>query len=86
MLAPHATGDTMQPHEILDALHDSEINCRIECFFDSGWTAWLGDEMNGFRIAPVPAPNFAACVIELAEQACAIYPKSKFAEYYRTTK
>ena len=86
MLAPHATGDTMQPHEILNALHDSEINCRIECFFDSGWTAWLGDEMNGFRIAPVPAPNFAAYVIELAKQACAIYPKSKFAEDYRTTK
>ena len=76
----------MQHHEILDALHDSEINCRLECFFDSGWTAWLGDEMNGFRIAPVPAPNFAACVIELAEQVCAIYPQSKFAEYYRTTK
>ena len=74
----------MQPHEVLDALHESEINCRVECFFDSGWIAQLGDELNGFSIAPVKASTFAACVAELADQACAIYPKSMFAEHYRT--
>ena len=32
----------MQPHELLNALYASEINCRIESFFDDGWIGWLG--------------------------------------------
>ena len=39
----------MLPQDILQALYDSEINCRIEIFWEGGWTAWLGDDMNGFR-------------------------------------
>ena len=31
----------MQPHEILNALYASEINCRVESFFDDGWIGWL---------------------------------------------
>jgi hypothetical protein len=27
----------MQPHEILQALYDGEINCRVESFWDDGW-------------------------------------------------
>ena len=27
----------MQPQGILQALYDSEINCRIESFWDGGW-------------------------------------------------
>ena len=33
----------MLPQDILQALYDSEINCRIESFWDGGWTGWLGD-------------------------------------------
>jgi len=32
----------MQPLEILQALYPSENNCRIESFWDGGWTAVLG--------------------------------------------
>ena len=40
----------MQPQNILQALYDSEINCRIESFWDGGWIGWLGDEQNGFTL------------------------------------
>ena len=43
----------MQPHELLNALYASEINCRIESFFDDGWIGWLGDATNGFKFARV---------------------------------
>ena len=70
----------MQPHEILQALYASEINCRIESFWDGGWIGWLGDEMNGFPFAKVRGETFSECVRSLAEQACAVYPNSEFAE------
>jgi hypothetical protein len=73
----------MHPHEILQALYDSEINCRIECFWDGGWTGWLGDETNGFRLTEVRGLTFVECVANLANQACAVYPESVFAERYR---
>ena len=73
----------MLPQDILQALYDSEINCRIESFWDGGWTAWLGDDMNGFRVAEVRGRTFAECVVSLADQACAVYPESAFVERYR---
>jgi hypothetical protein len=63
---------------------DSEINCRIESFWDGGWTGWLGDEMNGFTLGHVRGETLAECVAELANQACSVYPESTFADRYRT--
>jgi hypothetical protein len=74
----------MQSHEILQALYDSEINCRIESFWDGGWTGWLGDEMNGFTLGHVRGRTFADCALELARQACSVYPDSAFAHRYRS--
>ena len=74
----------MQPHDILQALYDSEINCRIESFSDYGWIGVLGDEMNGFPFARVRGKTFAECAINLARQACSVYPASTFAERYGT--
>lgn len=28
-------------------LYAAEINCGITSFWDAGWTAWIGDEING---------------------------------------
>ena len=72
----------MAPQEIPQALHDSEINCRLESFYDGGWTAWLGDEMNGFPFAKVRGDTFEECVSALADQACAVFPESVFADQY----
>jgi hypothetical protein len=73
----------MQPHELLNALYASEINCRIESFFDDGWIGWLGDATNGFKFARVRGDTFPECVRELAAQACAVYPNSDFAQVFR---
>ena len=72
----------MLPQDILQALYNSEINCRIESFWDDGWIAWLGDEINGFPFAKVRGKTFAECVNNLAGQACSVYPMSKFTEHY----
>jgi hypothetical protein len=73
----------MQPHELLNALYASKINCRIESFFDDGWIGWLGDATNGFKFARVRGDTFPDCVRELAAQACAVYPNSDFAQVFR---
>jgi hypothetical protein len=73
----------MQSQDILQALYDSEINCRIVSFWDDGWIGWLGDEMNGFPFAKVRGKTLAECITNLAGQACAVYPASTFAERYR---
>ena len=72
----------MQPYEILQTLYDSEINCRIESFWNGGWTGWLGDEMNGFTLGHARGQTLAECVAELANQACSVYPESAFVERY----
>lgn len=73
----------MQPHEILQAMYNSEINCRIESFWDGGWIGWLGDETNGFPFAKVRGATFAECAKSLADQACSVHPASKFADAFR---
>ena len=73
----------MLPQDILQALYDSEINCRIESFWDGGWTGWLGDDQNGFTLGHVRGRTFAECARNLADQACAVYPASDFAQRYK---
>ena len=75
----------MQPHEILQAMYESEINCRVQSFFDAGWTGDLGDDQNGFPLAPVSGETFFDCVAELAQQARAVFPTSAFAMTFPTT-
>ena len=33
---------------VIKRLYESEINCSISSFWDNGWDAKLGDQMNGF--------------------------------------
>jgi len=35
--------------KVMAALYDSEINCAIWSFWDGGFTAGLGDEVNGWK-------------------------------------
>ena len=35
--------------EKLKELYNREINWRIECFYDAGYTVFLGDDWNGYR-------------------------------------
>ncbi len=64
------------------ALYDSEINFAVTTFWDGGFTAKLGDEMNGFKEVrhcekwwQVPAA--------LREMALLHCPSSAFARMFR---
>lgn len=65
--------------EILQMLHDSEINGSIEWFFDEIWTVKIGDRLNGIK---------AQAVVKSAEEAEAwlhlmareLYPDSEYAK------
>lgn len=64
--------------EILQLLHDSEINASIEWFFDGIWTVKIGDALNGYK---------AKVIVKSAEEAEAwlhimareLYPDSDYA-------
>ena len=65
---------------ILQQLHDSEINCGVKCFWDSCWTAWIGDDMNGIKSENTGLENFARCEMWLREEALRLFPNSAFAK------
>jgi hypothetical protein len=68
--------------QILQHLHDSEINFMIVAFWDCGFRVLLGDELNGF-VAEDRYQSFADAVHWLAATALQKYPESDFARKYR---
>lgn len=64
--------------DILQRLHDSEINGSIEWFFDETWTVRIGDRLNGFRAETV-VRNFAEAEAWLDLKARELYPDSVYA-------
>jgi len=63
-------------------LYDSEINFTISTFWDSGYKAKLGDEMNGFKDESDCLNNIQDVVRELTRMAIQQYPDSTFAGKY----
>lgn len=41
---------TLTAEEKLEWLYGREINFRIECFFDAGYQAHIGDDENGIEL------------------------------------
>lgn len=64
--------------EVLRQLHSSEINAGIQSFYDSQWTAWLGDELNG-RKAEEMFFDMKDAVTWLDAEARRQYPRSAYA-------
>lgn len=64
------------PTEKLQALYDSEINFRVECFWDDGFEWSLGDECNGYVITRM-AQKFADFINDLWAYAKFTYPDAK---------
>jgi len=64
---------------ILQQIYDSEINFEITTFWDGGFTARLGDNMNGFK-AENTLDTFQDAVKFLAISAKNHYPESAFAK------
>lgn len=65
--------------QTLQALYDSEINFRIECFWDAGFNWSLGTEYAGFETCGTEN-TYAEAVSALAAAAVDRYPRSKFAK------
>lgn len=68
--------------EILQRLYDSEINFAIKCFYDQGFSVYLGDAMNGWMSFSLDC-TFAEGVHWLATEAVKHYPTSQFAKWWK---
>lgn len=68
---------------ILQELYDSEINAKIEWFWDNGFEVMLGDEMNGY-VAHERLDDFSSVEDWLECQAIKHYPESVFAQARKT--
>ena len=67
------------PEDILADLYNSEINWTISIFWDAGYRALLGDELNGF-VCEESFPSFDQAVDYLKHEALRRYPQSQFAK------
>src|SRR5262245_14683508 len=75
--------------QVLQELHDSEINAGVETFFDAGMRAWIGDARYGIaaertfnRIGAPPNlewPDVDAAGRWLHEKAIELHPDSAYA-------
>lgn len=83
--APPLVPSNTQPsvYDIPQALYDSEINFRVEYFFDGEWTASLGDKLNGWKDEDEDATDFTEALLALRDMAIRHYPDSVFTAKYR---
>ena len=68
--------------QIIQDLYASEINARVEWFYDGGFSVSLGDMLSGWK-ATNNLRTFAGSVDWLRAQAIERYPESAFATKYR---
>lgn len=68
--------------DLLEALYASEINVELRSFWDGGWTAQLGDDLNMYG-AEVWAQTLTEMVPKLREAAAKTYPDSHFSRRER---
>ncbi|MCK4252713.1 hypothetical protein KAX97_14795, partial [candidate division WOR-3 bacterium] len=66
--------------EYIRMLYESEINFVISTFWDAGYDAKLGDEMNGFVVESSGFSTFEEAIEWLVQEAVKHYPKSVFAK------
>jgi hypothetical protein len=67
--------------EIIQRLHDSEINGSVDWFFDGVWNWRIGDQWGGWRHEG-KAASFEEAVRDLAERAFSERPRSRFAAWW----
>jgi hypothetical protein len=69
--------------DALWTLYRLEINCGLSSFWDGGWAAWVGDDMNGRRAETDGHLDLSALALWLLEAAAAIYPTAPLDAYRR---
>ena len=65
--------------DVIEALHDSEINGEIAWFWDNSWNVKLGDPLNGY-VAEANLSNLTEAKKWLWTTAILYYPNSVFAK------
>jgi hypothetical protein len=75
----------MNAAEIIQRLHDSEINGSVDWFFDGEWRWRIGDNLNGWRLEG-KASMAESALHDLAENAFAEFPRSEFATWWATVR
>lgn len=66
---------------VLTNLYASEINCGLASFWDGGWVAWLGDDLNGRKAEETFLDEDLSEVAGwLAREAFLAYPESGFSK------
>lgn len=63
--------------DMIDGLYESEINFTISSFWDEGFTAKIGDTMNGFDEQKT-FDTFWEAVDWVAHRAVELYPESSY--------
>jgi len=66
--------DSQNADEILTHLYENEINWRISCFFDLGYEAELGDDINEYKARAQGFDTLLEAAQWLSEQAAEYYP------------
>ena len=66
---------------VFQDLHDSEINARIDWFYDCGFNVSLGDSLNGYKARAIRL-SWEEVERWLTEKAIEHYPLSAFARKY----
>ena len=75
--------------QVLQRLHDSEINGGVQTFYDAGMRVWIGDESNSIQAettinrtaaARLKWPEGLTAASWLHETALRLYPDSKYAK------
>lgn len=68
---------------VIQRLYDSEINCGLSSFWDGGWTAWIGDDLNGHASeAGFNRDDLGSVPGWMHAEAARLYPKSDYAWAY----
>lgn len=67
---------------LFDKIQDSEINFRIETFWNQGYNVFIGDELNGFK-ENIWCDTFQEAEAILVKLAIKYYPNSEFAKWYK---
>ena len=67
----------------LTLIYESEINFSICTFWDGGFTARLGDYINGFKDEAQANVSFQDAVEELITIVLNHYPDSTYAKWYK---
>jgi len=70
---------------ILSDLYASEINYRISTFWDEGYTALLGDALNGWKAENNGLRSWDEITSWLRAAACQHFPESEFARKHGST-